>query len=392
MSEARRLRNQPRLPGWIRSASAWIDLQSGLRQQRVYLHELESLRGVAILLVILFHCWGVSGLQFTAETPMPLAFIAAGNTGVTLFFVLSGFLLSLPWLRALREDSPAPSVKRFLWARVLRILPLYYAALLFTLAVMGKPEVIFRAAAFQFVGYELFPYSVVWWTLGTEVQFYLLLPLAMLLLHAGRIGWLILGALLTAWLASYCLWLLPGPAAGEKFSHSFTHSLFGRLPAFFLGCAAAWAYLLAGQRRLPGYAGTLLCAGCLLALALVLNATMEMGPKRAEQHWHLHHSYESLAWAGVILALLLSNFPGKWTLVNLPLAILGKLSYSLYLIHVPVLFYLIYPARTAIGDAAYHDSASLYLVCLAGIAISIALSALTYRTIEKPFLNLKRRF
>src|SRR5690606_33846637 len=117
-----------------------------------------------------FHAWGISGLQWP-EQPVPgLAFITAGNTGVTLFFVLSGFLLSLPWLRYwLHAGQRQPSVLQYLQARAMRILPLYYFTLAITWLVTGNTGTVAQAAAFQFVGFGAFPYSVVWWTLVTEV-------------------------------------------------------------------------------------------------------------------------------------------------------------------------------------------------------------------------------
>ena len=75
-----------------------INLKAGVRHESTYLHQLESLRGVAILLVFLFHVYGITCGMVEQQPSFLLSFITGGNTGVTLFFVLSGFLLSLPWL------------------------------------------------------------------------------------------------------------------------------------------------------------------------------------------------------------------------------------------------------------------------------------------------------
>src|SRR4029453_9298894 len=95
-----------------------------------YLPELEGLRGLAILLVVAFHCHSVAcGIaREDACGRAPLALIGAGHTGVGLFFVLSAFLLSLPFLR---ESAGGTKVSRwrFYQRRALRILPLYWGVL-----------------------------------------------------------------------------------------------------------------------------------------------------------------------------------------------------------------------------------------------------------------------
>jgi len=72
-----------------------FNFKSGLRGDQ-YLIELECLRGVAILLVFFFHAYGISLGKLVGTGNIFLSYIISGNTGVTLFFVLSGFLLSYP--------------------------------------------------------------------------------------------------------------------------------------------------------------------------------------------------------------------------------------------------------------------------------------------------------
>lgn len=376
-----------------------LDLTEGVRDPGRYLHELECLRGLAILLVFLFHAWGISGLQWPDQPVPGLALLAAGNTGVTLFFVLSGFLLSLPWLRYwLHPGQRKPSVWQYLKARAMRILPLYYFALAVAWLATGDTSTVAQAAAFQFVGFSAFPYSVVWWTLVTEVQFYLLLPLLMSLWISGRRGRWACAALLLAWAWAYLnLVLQANPAVSEK-TFFFTKSVFARLPAFLLGIAAAVIYLRASTwepvNRQPTawrYSGLLLMLAALLLLERVLARVATMSDTQAELQWHLHHSWEAALWATVMLCLLLCRLPGARLLVNPTLAIAGKLSYSLYLVHVPVLFYLIYPLRERLGVEQFLASWWLYSAGAVALLTSLLLSWASYRLIERPFLRLKRR-
>ena len=62
-----------------------------------------------------------------------------------------------------------------------------------------------------------------------------------------------------------------------------------------------------------------------------------------------------------------------------------------YLIHVPVIFYLIYPTKESIGLEEYIDSAWLFINPILALTLSLALSLVTYLLVELPFLNMKRR-
>src|SRR5262245_60933990 len=114
----------------IRVEESEESIPAGVRESSGYLPEIESLRGVAIALVVWFHADGfVRYPGATIDEPVSplLAFLRAGHTGVDLFFVLSGFLLALPFLDEALGGTPV-SVRRYFSRRALRILPLYYLA------------------------------------------------------------------------------------------------------------------------------------------------------------------------------------------------------------------------------------------------------------------------
>lgn len=372
-----------------------VDLQAGLRDPGNFLPELEALRGIAILLVFAFHAWGVSGFS-VAEAPDPwVGFVVAGNTGVTLFFVLSGFLIGLPWLRHLQDPHyRQPDLSAYLKARALRILPLYILALLLAGLDTGDWRAVGRAASFQFIGMDAFPWGVVWWTLGTEVQFYLLLPLAMLLWLQGTVGRVLVSSLLICWGIWYLQFVLAGNPGNGPMNYWTTKSLAARLPAFGIGLAAAWVWLRArhwqpGQRSRA--LSCLLVTGLIIALGMVLAEVARMGDRRAELHWHIHHSYEALLWGAIMLAALLARPRGVTPILrSRPLEVAGKLSYSFYLWHLPVLFYLIYPVRAALGETAWQDSAWPLLLSAAALILAFALAWLSFQCVERPFLRRKR--
>lgn len=376
---------------------AWFSLKSGIRGEADYLSQVDALRGWAILLVFLFHAWGIAGGQADESSDsLWFSFVAAGRTGVTLFFVISGFLLSLPWLRTQQSPgAPMPNLKHYYTARVLRIVPLYYAAVLLACLFSGSWGVGFKALTFQFVGFDIFPFSVVWWTLVTEVQFYLLLPLLMWLLLSGNIGRVLLALILLIWFSLYVAMVLNHSPEENLRSYFLTKSLFGRLPAFLIGIFAAWIYLRAedltvfrSQKANMLSACTVMAA--LASIAFILRQTLILGEWQSESGWHIHHTYEALLWSLVLLAFTLTRPVLGGVVSNAPMSVVGKLSYSLYLWHVPILFYLIYPVKTDMG-AAYLGSHWAYLLTILALVLSLAGSLLSYKYIELPGLELKRR-
>ena len=131
----------------------------------------------------------------------------------------------------------------------------------------------------------------------------------------------------------------------------------------------------------------LLLAGGLVALALVLQTVAAVGESTAEATWHEYHVLEALAWAAIVVAVAGAP-PSHWftPLINTPMALAGKLSYSIYLNHVPILFYLVYPAIATDAAPLQH----LGSIALAAIA-SVSVATVTYLTVERPALRLKEK-
>src|SRR3981189_1850523 len=141
---------------------------------------VDGLRAVAALSVLVTHTAFLSGFNGHGELG---AITARLDVGVALFFVISGFLLYRPFVAARFERRPAPRVTRFARRRALRILPAYWLALT-VLAIWPGLAVVQGGTWWVYYGL-LQDLRVPWiqgglkaaWSLGVEVQFYLLLPL-----------------------------------------------------------------------------------------------------------------------------------------------------------------------------------------------------------------------
>src|SRR5207248_571350 len=140
-------------------------------------------RGVAASAVLVFHVSVLGGLM---AHPTLGAFLARlGNYGVTVFFLISGLVLYLPFVNADFHGAPHGNWRNFLWRRFLRIYPAYWVAITVLFFVLGRPHP--GSLTSLISTYSLFDNYwrgvgqggglIIAWTLTIEVSFYLVLPL-----------------------------------------------------------------------------------------------------------------------------------------------------------------------------------------------------------------------
>jgi peptidoglycan/LPS O-acetylase OafA/YrhL len=177
-----------------------------------HIHSLDGLRAIACFIIILSHLnsisaqtgiWGpVHGIHDISGmlTYFSQSLANGGYSGVYLFFVLSGFLLFLPYAKALVFESPWPSLRRFYLHRIFRIIPGYYVTL-FVMVLLLRPDFLHSSHWHDLWLFLTFRMSTflsgevngVFWTLVIEFQFYLLLPIIAwvfgLIVRRGSINW-----------------------------------------------------------------------------------------------------------------------------------------------------------------------------------------------------------
>lgn len=367
-------------------------IPAGVTQQ--YLAECESLRGVAILLVIAFHAYLQNVTEHRLQPNIFNSFIIAGNTGVTLFFVLSGFLLNLPFLRSQQQSSGT-----FFKNRALRILPLYVLAVL--IGGIYHTNLTSSVQALFFWNLDvgiLWPFGSTWWSLMVEVQFYLLLPLLYAIGRSKRLHWLIYPIFLAACL-SYLLFTgrLPWKPDHFYFIAVPKNSILCAWPVFVIGGMLAWIHsnyrstitnYASNSRFLSNGGSDLIFFAILLALGVQLLKVARLGGFGAYINFYDHIAIEAALWALLIAALLYLPLKTKFIWSNPVLAFFGVISYSLYLVHFPVLFFGLQLAgkyQASLPDISKPVLSALLLI------IATGLSLLTYLLIEKPALNLKQK-
>ncbi|MHB8647894.1 MAG: acyltransferase family protein, partial [Thermomicrobiales bacterium] len=208
--------------------AAFYDLDRDVASPRQRLPALDGIRGFAALQIIVYHCVLVSG----AFRLIGYQTLGAGLFGVDIFFVLSGFVLFLPWGAAHRRGTPPPALKGYYVRRIRRIVPAYYF-MLFFLVLFFTPSHIATSAVYSWSGFFAilthlsfqqaivmrglgawigwsaqpgFGINGVIWTLTFEVSFYLLLPF-LYRFFCGSIGKVVRNACIAALIAIGWAWV-----------------------------------------------------------------------------------------------------------------------------------------------------------------------------------------
>jgi peptidoglycan/LPS O-acetylase OafA/YrhL len=304
---------------------------------------VDGLRALAAMWVVLFHMSAFSG-EFFHGIPGLDVFLRSGSTGVSLFLVLSGFCLFLPFAGGRLDRFKAGE---FFRRRCKRLMPAYYVALVLALALAvvtagkwGLPSLSLGDTIFQLVTHialvhTLFPttfYSLngAFWSLGLEWQLYLALPLLILLTR--RFGLAQAVALAVAVNVIYRLAVGLVIDAGLVDSNELVaisvlpNQLPGRWAEFAFGMVAADLY---ASGRLERWSRFL--PGMLIAIVVLIPTSLV-----ASQFQLGHIVYGSLFFT-LLCVVLASNNPVARILGWRPLVALGTMSYSLYLVHQPAI-------------------------------------------------------
>jgi peptidoglycan/LPS O-acetylase OafA/YrhL len=367
----------------------------------------DSLRGLAALAIVLTHVGLGSGANYNAAYG---ALLARLDIGVTLFFVLSGFLLYRPFVAARLEHRPAPRLRDYARRRVLRIVPAYWLALT-VLAIW--PGLTFTGPRWAYYTF-LQNYDFLWvlggigqaWSLAVEASFYVLLPF-----YAVALGALARRFAPRRTLTVEVTVLAVLSAASivlRWYIHHTTHSqvlLFTILCTFFwfalgMGLAvasAAWQ----GRERRPAVVGLVERAPSLWwAAALGLFALMSwgyglprglVGTTSGVQYLGEHLTYGVVSFLLVVPAVWgdrLGGLPRRVLRLRV-MAWLGLVSYGLFLWHGRFTQFFI--EKGAGGWLPQLGSGFVVMLTLV-LACSLACASASYYLVERPILRYKDGF
>lgn len=363
---------------------------------------LEGLRGVACLMVFAVHFGQIAKVEGNAG-PFELArLLENGNAGVALFFALSGFLLSRSYWQALSMGSLQPSTGNFLLRRMARVVPAYFLCLTGLIVVnrlwqedsWPQDALLHYFFIFNYFDANIFSINPPFWTVAVELQFYLLLPLIFFVFGRMQIGWAAafvttLACFAYAAHAVIAATLTGDLVRGAQLSPVVTYSVLAHLPHFLFGVITAW---WVNRSQSPSWSPAepvvpLKEAAMWLAflfLFVVLGTPLDGLFQVPYGRYNFPYVPFLLC---IVIALTPQTATGWILLQNSPLRPIGRVSYGVYLYHLPIQHWV---ARIM---EIYAQSPHENWLMFGSISLTVTLAAatLSYLFLEKPILRLVHR-
>lgn len=363
-------------------------------QSNIHFPGLNALRFIAAMGVLVFHLeYKKQLLGFEFHFIKTLTLI--GDQSVTLFFVLSGFLITY-LLLAEKENTGTIAIKKFYARRILRIWPLYYLILIFgffvlphigifqipTTALINTSD-IFQLALFflffaniGFIAYENMAYIDQTWSIAVEEQFYLIWPFIIKyskkILPALIFIIVALGALRTVLALLFYV--------DEVYKYSYWFISITRIDAMAIGGLFAYLLFLKYKQTLTVlYNKYVQVTAVALLLFLLLHGYVFI---------YGHHQIYSVLFGIIIInaAANTKSLLGKKIKV---VDYFGKISYGIYMYHNIMIVLSLKLCSMYLG----HTSTLFFVISLiTSILLTLLISHLSYRYFEQFFLNLKTRF
>ncbi|HEV7179795.1 MAG TPA: acyltransferase [Candidatus Baltobacteraceae bacterium] len=360
---------------------------------------LDGLRGIAVLLVLWYHVWEISWLpapwsqyfQFIPET---------GFIGVPLFFFLSGFVITYPFLRAQAHGQPLPTWGHFAWRRFIKIVPSYVLSIAVAYAIGYAVTQRTGAAPWQEILSHLLFVHTWWqatygsingvlWTLAVEVEFYCIFPLVWWCFRrapwATAIGMTAVALAWRTWLQTCCY---------SGVFPQYAENLPGYLDIFASGMLAAYVFTRIGARarasRWNWLAPLVALAGIVMAAALLKNLYDFRNVDQWQVVWQVRwRPLFGIAFGTIAVASLCAPRWWELLLANAPLRFLAIISYNLYLYH-----QMIAREMLAWHIPSYHgdphaDAVWQMKYTILALAATIVEAALVTYFVERPLLRLK---
>lgn len=339
---------------------------------------IQALRGVAVLLVVLFHLTTIEQKYGGAQTILP-HFLQFGMFGVDLFFVISGFVMVIITRGKFQNFKNAIV---FLWHRITRIYPTYWFYSLIVLIIfLVQPNMVNSSqgnevnilASFLLLPSDKLPLVMVGWTLIHEMYFYLVFFFILLFVPEK-----LLASVLIIW-----SFLVAGANLLFNFNSPYTGLVFNPLTLeFILGCFIA-IYYFYNTKTLNTYLLLLLAIGSFIFAILGHHLFTDFFSTAHIQGWWRVFIFGMPAFI-IVLSFTFSERNG-FVLHSL-LTKIGDASYSIYLSHILTLSAIGRLWKTFSGDALWDNYIMVPLLLLSAIAVGM----FSYKYIEKPLMNYSR--
>ncbi len=341
----------------------------------------DSMRGIAALLVFIFHFYGLSGMVAIAGQGFLHTVGLAGHVGLDIFFVLSGFFI----FRSIYINGVN---KTYFQRRFFRIAPIYYFSLIIALAFLtpvtlttlsGMKDIVAHLFFLQsFSPSTYYGINPVLWSLSIEMIFYFFLPLFFIITKKNTRR-IIVFALLMA-IASYLFryYITTFYGAWDSITRViFTENFIGRADQFAFGMLASLVVLRYPGNKILTYLSPVFLAIGAVGIYWGMSVFAELGGGFRDVLFYqiFLHSLIGLFTALFFVGLFFAHKGIKVVMGNPITEFLGKISYSFYIWHFIVI------------EQVMKLTLGLTYSFLYSLAIALVLSTMTYYFVEKPFLD-----
>jgi peptidoglycan/LPS O-acetylase OafA/YrhL len=351
---------------------------------------IDALRGLAILGVIFTH----SAVVVVPSSVMLQWFASEGARGVQLFYIASALTLCMSW--AARRSHEIFPIRNFFIRRFFRIAPMFYFAILLYICVNGFSP---ASEAPNGVKWWFIPVTALFlhgfhpetingivrggWSIAVEMMFYLILPFLMFYIKTIKscVIFFMVSVVLYGFNKFIVVNLFYYPENQQDLVENFAFFNFlGQLPVFFIGI---FCYLI----FLRNYSGKLVAivGGSLFValLGLFINPVFKFLPQVFK--FLPHHMVAGMLFS--VFALILGRWPVRF-FVNRITTMLGKISFSMYLVHFAIL-----TAFSRLGFTSFVPKSDLgsllHVLCV--IFVAAFASSFSYKYIERPGMALGKR-
>ena len=360
---------------------------------KVYFANLNGVRAVAALMVVISHI-ELHKIDFQIARIPYINILNFGKTGVTIFFSLSGFLITYLLLEERRNFSTV-NFKDFYIRRMLRIWPLYFLLVIIGffvyprhssstalwLSVFFLPNLAFCLKMLP----EIFNPI---WSIGTEEQFYIFHPHFFRIKNLKTMLYVFIGFILMMWSIQVIInHLKHTDIVWKLFSLFFYYARFDNM---MIGAAVAVVFHNTKHPVFKFRAQRLFDLMFKPYMQIILSVLF-FGYIYLYLHYSIHHGDVPLA---ILSSLLIVNLcqaeTSIYTIKSKKLDFVGQISYGIYLLHKYPLFLILYLVHTYMpGSNMVIQNVVIYVTT---IACAIGVASLSYFGYEKPFLNIKKRF
>ena len=359
---------------------------------KVYFENLNAIRFIAAFLVVVHH---IEALK--TRIPIPnywdnKVILLIGRIGVILFFVLSGFLISLLLFKE-QQATKSINIKNFYIRRIFRIWPLYYLIIISTFFIIPfidfftiegfSKDVVWSNLFVKLCLYVILlpnlvltlfgpvSYASQTWSIGAEEQFYLVWPFLMKYIKNKWI--LMFGVIAGYLLIKFSFHLLP--------RNEFIIILNGywiSTPIHCMAIGGIFALLIYKNSAATKFIRNLLFATTTQVIVLIATfSSIALGFNFP----HLNDEFYAILW-GILISNFAANLKRLFSMENSWSNYLGKISYGLYMFHPIVIVF-------SIKILHYINIKNDYILYPLVFVILIVVSALSYEFFEKIFINKK---